>query len=351
MKKKDMFLLLSFLVFLPVMPYLFHAWRNSRLDSLDWIFYLLAIPALIWAWKDNESKTGEFKALFVALPMLFLAWGGNWHNVNALSVFGAAGFVWTMTWLTGGWNFAYRLLPGFFIMVLGTPSSSYRLAQLLTVSFFWTMGIKFCLAALCFLWIYANKRFAKVLKAETMIFLGALAASGIVLLHANELYFSGQSFIPAFKTQIGGFYGRSILPDNNTKRFFATSTVRQYRYWGADNEISVLAVKCGKDVHEIHPASHCLRTSSWTVTAEKMLFLKDNFAVTEIKAHKGKTRALIWVWYSSDEFSTSGFLGFRRRFRPDGKYHTFQIFTPVEATTEKSRKRLNDFLTALVAEK
>ena len=39
--------LLSSLPLLLHSPYLLQAWRNSRLDHLDWIFYLAAVPAAI----------------------------------------------------------------------------------------------------------------------------------------------------------------------------------------------------------------------------------------------------------------------------------------------------------------
>lgn len=351
MKQKAILLSCSLLAFLPSVPYLFQAWRNSRLDSWDWIFYVLALPAVIWAWRNEDCGKKDFKALFVALPMLFLALGRHFHEIHALSVIGAGGFVWSMAYLAGGWTFAYKLLPGFCILALGTPSSSYRLAQLLTTTYIWVMVIKVFLAGLCFAWIYISKRFPREVSVETVLFLGAFAASCMVLVHANELYFTGRSFIPVFDTRIGEFYGRSIVPDGNTKRFFATSTVHQYRYFGDGQEISVLAVRCGKDVHEIHPASHCLRTSGWTVTQEQMFFLKDDLAVTEIEAHRGQGRTLTWVWYSNDTFSTSGFLGFRRRFRPDGTYHTFQVSTPIWQTTEKSRDVLMAFFAALPVEK
>ena len=149
---------------------------------------------------------------------------------------------------------------------------------------------------------------------------------------------------------VGDFYGRAIEPDISTRRFFATSQIAQYRYITGNQEISVLAVKCGKDVHEIHPASHCLRTSRWVVTDEKIFAVRPDFSVTEIQAHKGGDRALIWVWYSNDEFSTPGFLGFRRRFRPDGNYHTFQISVPVTVDIGTARKSLKEFLFVLPQE-
>ena len=213
------------------------------------------------------------------------------------------------------------------------------------------MMFKALIAAGCFGWIYANKRWKKVVKGENVLFFVAVLFSCAVLFHADELYFSGKRNIPSFTHQIGRFWGRDIEPDRNTKKFFATSRVRQYRYIGNEQEISVLAVKCGNNVHEIHPASHCLRTSRWVVTSEKIYSLRRDFAVTEIEAHKGAMRSLIWVWYSDDRFSTPGFLGFRRRFRPDGNYHTFQISVPVTKNIDAARKVLKEFVTVLPQEK
>ena len=349
--KKYLLILLGFSSFIPSLPYLAQAWKSSRLDSWDWIFFLLTIPAFIWAVQKNRPEKWDFRALFIAVPTLIPVLAKNFHNIHALSVIGCVFFVWSVTFFAGGWNFAYRVLPCFLLLALGTPSSSYRLAQMLALSTTAAMMLKFLLAAGCFGWIYVNKRWKKVLKGETILFTGAALFSCAVLIHADELYFTGKSNIPSFPTHIGSFYGRSIEPDENTRRFFATSKVDQYRYLAASQEISVLAVRCGKDVHEIHPASHCLRTSRWVVTAEKIFSLRPDFAVTEIESHKGNTRALIWVWYSNDQFSTPGFLGFRRRFRPNGKYHTFQISVPIVRNIDTARKVLKEFVSVLPQEK
>ncbi len=351
MKKRYFLFALALPVLIMNVPYLFSAWKSSRLDSWDWIFYLLAIPLIAWTWRKNSPEKWDFYALFTALPALALVVFKPVHQINALSVAGGVVFIWALTYLLGGWNFACRLLPGFVICLLGTPSSSYRLAQALTVSTAFAMGIKFVLSILCICCncIYIRCS-SKLPKPGTVLFIAAQLASILLLCHAGEIYFCGQSYIPGFPTQAGNFYGRPIEPDSKTRQFFATSRVRQYRYLIENQEISVLAVKCGKDVHEIHPASHCLRTSYWIVTDERILMLKPDLAVNEIQAHKGNTNALIWVWYSNEEFSTPGFLGFRRRFRVDGNYHTFQISIPVTANTDAARKILKEFLFALPQE-
>jgi hypothetical protein len=181
----------------------------------------------------------------------------------------------------------------------------------------------------------------------TLCFSAAALASALLLVHTGELHFKGTAFIPEFAVHCGDFWGRSIQPDANTKRFFATSKVEQYRYTKNNIDISVLAVRCGKDIHEIHPASHCLRTSQWDVLAEKILYLQDNFAVTEIDARKGNNHILVWVWYSSDKFSTPGFLGFRRHFTPGGIYYTYQLSIPIQDNIENSRNELKNFVQAL----
>ena len=348
--KKYFLILLSFVIFIPSVPYLRAAWYGSRLDGWDWIFYLLTIPAAGYAMHKNVCGKWDFRAIFAAVPALMLALAKDVHHIHALSVIGSGFFVWSAAWGVGGWNFAYRLLPCLLLLLLGTPSSTYRLAQLFSLSSAAAMVLKGAAAAGCFLWIYINRRRGKTVKAGSILFAGAVLFSCAVLLHADELYFSGKSYIPAFPNQVKQFYGRSIEPDSNTRKFFATSIVRQYRYIGDEHEIAVLAVRCGNDVHEIHPASHCLRTSRWVVTREKMYLLRPDFAVTEIEARKGGTRSLIWVWYSNNQFSTPGFLGFRRRFRPNGNFHTFQISIPVTKDIETARKALTDFVCVLTPE-
>ena len=344
-----------FLLVLSLIPlcchgsYLLQAWSGSRLDKWDWIFYLLAIPAAVWAGRSaGKTGKGDLTALFWLVPMLFGSVTTPYHQVNAIGIAASAGVVWGTVWLVGGWHLAYRILPAAMILLLGTPSSSYQLSLLLMCPVRLAWAVKFLLALLCYGWIGGNRYCGWLISRGTLFFAAAVLASCLLLLHTRELYFEGRSFIPVFSVHVGDFWGRSILPDANTKRFFATSMVQQYRYFRGNADISVLAVRCGSDIHEIHPASHCLRTSMWTVLSEKLLYLQDNFAVTEIDARKGAMHFLVWVWYSSDKFSTPGFLGFRRHFQPGGNYYTYQISIPVYDSVEQSRRELQDFVRLLM---
>jgi hypothetical protein len=352
MNKKIKMLLIAVSV-LPLclhLPYLLQAWSGSRLDKLDWIFYLLAIPAAVYAARGEKIGKCDFYALLLLIPMLLLAAGSGLHHINALAVAAGVGVIFAAVWLLTAWKTACRVLPAAVILLMGTPSSSYQLSLLLMCPVLVAWIIKILLAAVCLIWIWCNKHFDWSVKKGTLFFTAALLGSCGLLLHTKELYFEGKSFVPEFTGHVGAFWGRPIQPDENTRRFFAASKVEQFRYSKDNVDISVLAVQCGNNIHEIHPASHCLRTSLWTVNSEEIFYLQDNFAVTEIDAEKGNTRILVWVWYSSNELSTPSFLGFRRHFHVGGNYSTYQISIPVYDNIEQSRNELKEFIKLLQKE-
>ena len=328
-------------------PHLLTAWRTSRLDHWDWIFYLLACPAVWLACRRKSAGQVDWYALCLLIPMAGLALTTCLHKVNAVGIAASVLCVFASVWWAASWRIAVCLLPAVVILLLGTPSSSYWISLLLMAPVWGAWLVKFLLAILCFIWIICNGFFKRQISKGTLFFCVAFLGSCLLLLHSREICFVGKSFIPEFAGHCGEFWGRSIEPDENTKRFFVTGQVKQFRYTRNETDISVLAVKCGKDIHEIHPASHCLRTSFWTVHSEKTLYLQDNFAVTEIDAEKGTTRILVWVWYSGERFSTPGFLSFRRHFRSGGEYYTYQLSTPSDGDIDRSRADLQQFIRAL----
>ena len=340
---------LSCLIPLYNSAYLLQAWRSSRLDRFDWLFYLLALPAMLWVLRKTKFEKVDWGALAFLLPALLLAFGKPFHHVHALSVIGCAGAVWSMGYLLGSWRFAWRTLPVLLIVLLGTPSSTYQLSLVLKCPVWGAMAAKVCFALACSgtIWVCGKKEFLP--QRGSVFFCGAMLLSFLFLMHTEELYFTGKCFIPDFPLLQGDFAGRALEPDAGTKRFFATSRVRLYRYLNAkvNREISVLAVRCGKDIHEIHPASHCLRTSLWRVSSETIFYLAPDFAVTEIEAARGNTRMLVWVWYSGENFSTPSFLGFRRRFTPAKRFYTYQISTLLSGDGSAERKLLKEFMTSL----
>ena len=341
---KILLLLCSVIPLCMQVPYLVSAWCSSRLDQWDWLFYLLASGAAVYACRKEKTGKCDRSALFLLIPSLFLALTVHYHKVNAIAAASSTAVIFSAVWLLFSWRLASRILPASVLLLMGTPSSSYAVSLMLMCPVWMAWTAKLLISAICFVWIFCNKRFDWQLKKGTLCFTAALLFSGFLLLHSKELYFEGRSFVPEFSGHIGRYWGRSIEPDANTKRFFVSSTVKQYRYTADDTDISVLAVKCGSDIHEIHPASHCLRTSFWTILSEKTIYLQSDFAVTEIDARKGKDRFLLWVWYSSDKFSTPGFLGFRKHFRSGENHYTCQISTRISKDSDASRKILKDFV-------
>ena len=246
--KKSVFMLCSSALLFYQMPYLFSAWRFSRLDQWDWLFYLLAIPAIFWAQRQEKIGKCDWTALFLLIPMLLLAVTPFYHHINAVAVASSVIFIFSAVWLIASWQFACRILPGIVILLLGTPSSSYVTALLLMIPVWAAWLVKFMLAILSLGWIACNKRFAWQIRKGALAFVVMCIVSSFLLLHSREIYFEGKSFVPEFSSHVGEFWGRSIEPDANTRRFFATSTVKQYRYTRGNADISVLAVKCGNDI-------------------------------------------------------------------------------------------------------
>ena len=136
------------------------------------------------------------------------------------------------------------------------------------------------------------------------------------------------------------------------QRFFRTSDAHQFAYANTSNAVSVLSVKIGDDVHEIHPATHCLRSGGWFVEADSLRRVElpgreSPLQVTEAVVTKGGARALVWIWYSTGELSVGSFLRFRQLYSRDGGWHGFQVMTsigPGERSLESERKALAAFL-------
>jgi len=127
---------------------------------------------------------------------------------------------------------------------------------------------------------------------------------------------------------MGEFIGREPTHDDNFQRFFHTSDAHSYEYASPSHIYNLLAVTCGTNIHEIHPASHCLRSSGWHIDKEQLVevTVKNHlFSVTEIEASRRGRSILVWVWYSSPKVSVGNFLAFRRLWEADTHWETYQL--------------------------
>ena len=160
------------------------------------------------------------------------------------------------------------------------------------------------------------------------------------------------AFTPEFSphSQLG-MVGREVPPSASAKRFFRTSEAHQFAYANISNCVSVLSVLIGGDIHEIHPATHCLRTSGWRILSEKIVpVAHPNGGVLEVDeavADSLSGRMLVWIWYSSGEVSTGSFLHFRRMYSESAGWRTYQVATSAGTGEEglaAARKLLQRFL-------
>lgn len=288
-------------------PYLWRAWIYSPIDRAHLKLYgalaLVAIGAAIAVLRglstDRRTKGG---ILLAALLVVFLiAYGvGILRDVNALQLIAAVGILWSASGLTQGALAALLFAPAAFLATLAVPGTLY-----------WMRNIS--------------------------------AACAVT---------PRAAFAPEFSPHSQpGMVGREVPPSASSKRFFKTSEARQFAYANISNSVSVLSVLIGGDIHEIHPVTHCLRTSGWRILSEKIVQVAHpNGGVLEVDeavADSLNGRMLVWIWYSSSEASTGSFLHFRRMYSESAGWRTYQVATSAGTGEEglaAARKLLQRFL-------
>ncbi len=358
---------IGFLPYLVKLPYMFHAWRSSPQDNLDWIFILLfafLFPAV--SLRNNKCKPiarPDYYALFLLVPAL-LGYGLFLHaRINAAQIASGIAIAFAVLWLLGGGRNAYRLLPAFGILALGTTSSTYWISYFvsgfpLSVSGF---AIKTIAAIILLLWLVLSHFRPKTIRPGTLLF---TAAAGVALLFVWQSNRMGmQKDAPVILTlsegRMGDYLSRRQEPTADDIRFFgADSRIEKYYYVSDTEGFHILALTCGENVNSIHPASHCLRTSGWTIHFENTTATEiagKAFHVNEIVAERDNATVLLWVWYANERFSTGSFLHFRRAWNREDAWHTYQVMTSLRNSTPESRTaarlRMQAFLQLLAAPK
>lgn len=292
--------------------YLMKAWVTSPVDriniglygSLSLLFVSIAVAAK-WHWRfltGNSSTTMKYSRSLriAAIPLVLYMIGVIW-SINALQLIASVGFLWAIAWALYGRESGFLLAPAAVCAVLAVPGSVY--------------------------WI---SRAGQAFTGETTA-----------------------AFAPVFAADSQeGYLGREIEPDDAFLRFFRTGEAHQFAYANASNAVSVLSVKVGKDVHEIHPATHCLRSGGWFVESDGQRRVElpgrtAPFQVTEAIVQKGGVRALVWIWYSTDKRSVGSFLRFRQLYSRNEAWHGFQVMTSLgleDQSLVRKRQELAAFL-------
>lgn len=346
---KSAMLAVGFFPLLWKLPYMWTAWQNSPLDRWDWVFFILFSLLVITLWsrlKRDSEPNFDLSALFTAVPFLLLFFGSFMLDNHLVGIVAAISFSWSMCWLTLGWRCGYLIFPAYGILLLGCTSSTYWLGH-----FFATPGllIKSIAVVVFVLWLLVNLLFKFKVRRNSFCFtIVALALILFSVQQLNTLQYHGAPFLPEFSSLgFGDYLGRAQPITDDDQRFFGNSKLEKYQFASDTVAIGVLAVHCGKDVHKIHPASHCLTASGWKVDEEYLLEVNLSggpFQVNEIMAHNQDYPVLIWCWYSNRGFSTGSFIGFRRHWSKNTEWFTWQISTPIVKSEEESRQVLQSFL-------
>ncbi len=355
--RKYLLYVCAFLGCIPLMlcvPYILNAWRFSPLDQRDFVFAI----SFVWSALVALLFTGHSKPVFqtrILLADLTLLGGFIFCRVISLSS-GAIAFAimfwWVTIWMFRGVRLGFNLLPSFMILLLSVVSSTYMMCVFLMVSSTAAFIIKLLAMVVLFIAEILILRYAWLPRIGIIIFSLAMSVAIVVMLILGNIT---KTYVPckvAFQPVIGSYMGIEMEKDKGFKRFFESSDAHHYIYSGNTADFSLLTVDCGNNIHEIHPASHCLRSSGWTIEEESphIVTIKEKiFNVTEIRASKRQSKILLWVWYTNDSLSTGNFICFRRLWSSGQQWTTYQLgIIGGRDDIEKSRSQLADILSMLM---
>ena len=285
-------------------PYLARAWASSPVDRAHLGLYgALALvlagaaAAAMLRWRFPAGMAlARSRALKLAILPCVLYVAGIAMDVNALQLASSIAIIWAAAWALCGRAAGIMLAPAAPCAVLAVPGVLY----------------------------WAGNAYA------------AFAVA------------SNPAYAPEFDVDSqNGMFGREEPAD---AVLFRTGKARQFRYESISNAVSVLCVAVGDDIHEIHPATHCLRSHGWRIVSEKIVSAAGardgaEFEVTEAVADSIAGRILVWTWYSDDDRSTGSFLHFRRLCDKSGRWRTYQVSTAIgPGGKEEAARRLAGFL-------
>lgn len=339
--------------FFCTLPYSVHSWRISPMDRMNWIFFLvflLTAACCVPAVHDSvrRSKTDWFALLAAAAAAVLYA-TGMVKQIFIFRILAGTWFWWTGVWFFCGWGAAWATIPAFGALSLGCTSSTFLLCRHLLIQPQTALFLKFGAATLCAAVCAVLMLTGYIMKREVFWFLLAAAAilTGTVLSRGPEK--TAAPFRPDLNAPVEGFMTTETPLTEDTIRFFEGAEVHQYTISDPLFQSSILEVKCGDDIHKIHPASHCLRSSGAEILSESVVVhtLPDgrSLPVTEIRSRIRGTPALTFVWYTGPEETVGSYYTFRRKWSKSQQWYSYQIVTRVyEGREDAARSFLLDLL-------
>lgn len=335
-------------------PYILQAWMRSPLDAFDVVFLPLSALTLAWAVVKLHAADIPYhlnkRALFLLVPATLLLICAAIMRINAAAVALSIAFWWLVCWTFRGWQYAWRLLPVFGILGLITTSGTFWICYFTGSDVSSVHGFKIAFAVTMLGLEYAAIEWNFRLRARTFCSFLAGFVVTFAILELKAHTGSYRPFSPEFTSDSApGFIGRELPNSADVRWFFRTSDAHFFRYADALGPVSALQVNVGNNIHEIHPAALCLRSGGWDIISEKpceVTIKGKQIQVSEIQAEHGPARILVWVWYSSYDFSTGSFISFRRYtgLKKGKDWRTYQVSVPLGESRASARQRLLRFL-------
>ena len=338
------------------LPYMISAWRSSPLDRRDWIFAALFPGLLIWVLAQlpprTDSSQRSWHILLLPAAGALLTVPGFYFSVHMLAIAGSVFFAWGVFHAVLETDGKSALIFPFAVLALGTTSSTYWLSVLTGMPVFPVFLLK--LAAAAVLTAAAVMRLR--VHAEQVVFLAALGGALLYVFHPQPLTAAAPPLRPDFTVRPrrdSRLVGEQKPLSPEMRRFFRKSRVNFFLYADDRRSYQILEVHCPDDIHEIHPASHCLKSGGAAVLSENRAAYPirgKTFMLLEITAvAPGRGREFHVVWYSDRRCSVSSFPAFRGRWRSGADWTFYQITTSCESSPESVRESVRSFLEEVTA--
>ena len=344
---------LSGIPFWCTLPYTLHSWKTSPMDRMNWIFFLAFLlvaacgtPAVADSAKQRKY---DWYALLAAAATAVLYAAGILKQIYMIRILAGTWFWWTGIWFFCGWKAAWATIPAFGALSLGCTSTTFLMCNRLLIqpqtALFLKLGAAVVCAAVCAVLMLTDY----VMKREVFWFLLAAGAILTGTLVSRGTGKTAAAFKPDLTKTIEGFTTTETPLSEDSIRFFEGATVHQYAVTDGVFHASILEVKCGDDIHKIHPASHCLRSGGAEILSEKVVLhtLPDgrDLPVTEIRSKLRGAPILTFVWYTGPEETIGSFYTFRRKWSPSKQWYSYQIVTEVyDGNEDAARKFLLNLL-------
>lgn len=352
---------LFFLSILPMicfLPFLLNIWKNSPLDRFDGIFIIMAILCLfiflkrIKGWCLDYSYKGIIP-IIMALLIIVLGYKTSTH---LLMYVGALTLIWSMLFLLWGERMFIGISPLFLLFMFAVPSSTYWVeyfAQSNTgISYFSGLQIKLFVAFIILAYFVFSKN---KIALNTFFFIGGLLLlSGLLFLNMTPPKFGHPLPITQTKVNFGNWLGIEKQPTPQEESFFKDCLLKKLVFFKGKIPIYLLSIQLGNHVNAIHPSEICLKSAGNIILSskeEQCLIGKTQLAYQKIIFRNKNYHFLLYTWYTSNRFSTGNFIIFRRAWKQQTLWNTYQLMTPIRDVTsgEKDAENiLKSFLTSVV---